>query len=247
MLTGLRGHGARSILPPQINVSSRKRQRAGLTPLTLKRSGAAAGVSGGSDRWSFALIVELLKRVALQCWQAGSARPYNSPPAQAPGAAVLSRRVLAKPEPRAFLRGRVQVEENRGRACELMNQGILALVTSTGCASASALQSLTDAMHIPHLYIQRNGEGSPRTACQFNPSPGGQRYTLAARPPVRLNDVMLTLVEELRWQKFIVASFLTYSREELLALRTKGRAGIRHRHPGGAEEETPGLQGQGLS
>ncbi|KAM9716478.1 glutamate receptor ionotropic, delta-1-like isoform 2-T2 [Menidia menidia] len=36
-------------------------------------------------------------------------------------------------------------------ACELMNQGILALVTSTGCASASALQSLTDAMHIPHL------------------------------------------------------------------------------------------------
>ncbi|XP_038164652.1 glutamate receptor ionotropic, delta-1-like isoform X2 [Cyprinodon tularosa] len=89
-------------------------------------------------------------------------------------------------------------------ACELMNQGILALVTSTGCASASALQSLTDAMHIPHLYIQRNGDGSPRTACQFNPSPGGQRYTLAARPPVRLNNVMLTLVEELRWQKFIV-------------------------------------------
>ncbi|XP_019124584.1 glutamate receptor ionotropic, delta-1 isoform X1 [Larimichthys crocea] len=95
-------------------------------------------------------------------------------------------------------------------ACELMNQGILALVTSTGCASASALQSLTDAMHIPHLYIQRNGEGSPRTACQFNPSPGGQRYTLAARPPVRLNDVMLTLVEELRWQKFIVFYDIEY-------------------------------------
>ncbi|KAF0025926.1 hypothetical protein F2P81_022807 [Scophthalmus maximus] len=91
-----------------------------------------------------------------------------------------------------------------------MNQGILALVTSTGCASASALQSLTDAMHIPHLYIQRNAEGSPRTACQFNPSPGGQRYTLAARPPVRLNDVMLTLVEELRWQKFIVFYDIEY-------------------------------------
>ncbi|XP_029700154.1 glutamate receptor ionotropic, delta-1 isoform X3 [Takifugu rubripes] len=85
-----------------------------------------------------------------------------------------------------------------------MNQGILALVTSTGCASASALQSLTDAMHIPHLYIQRNGDGSPRTACRLNPGPGGQRYTLAARPPVRLNDVMLTLVEELGWQKFII-------------------------------------------
>ncbi|XP_062270324.1 glutamate receptor ionotropic, delta-1 isoform X2 [Platichthys flesus] len=95
-------------------------------------------------------------------------------------------------------------------ACELMNQGILALVTSTGCASASALQSLTDAMHIPHLYIQRSSEGSPRTACHFNPSPGGQRYTLAARPPVRLNDVMLTLVEELRWQKFIVFYDIEY-------------------------------------
>lgn len=93
-----------------------------------------------------------------------------------------------------------------------MNQGILALVTSTGCASASALQSLTDAMHIPHLYIQRNSEGSPRTACQFNPSPGGQRYTLAARPPVRLNDVMLTLVEELRWQKFIVFYDIEYGK-----------------------------------
>uniref|UniRef100_A0A8C4ZLL4 Glutamate receptor n=1 Tax=Gadus morhua TaxID=8049 RepID=A0A8C4ZLL4_GADMO len=72
-------------------------------------------------------------------------------------------------------------------ACELMNQGILALVTSRGCAAAS-----------------RKGEGSPRTGCHLNPSPGGQRYTLSARPPVRLNDVMLTLVEELRWQKFII-------------------------------------------
>ncbi|KAL3045998.1 hypothetical protein OYC64_004082 [Pagothenia borchgrevinki] len=91
-----------------------------------------------------------------------------------------------------------------------MNQGILALVTSTGCASASALQSLTDAMHIPHLYVQRSSEGSPRTSCPFNPSPGGHRYTLSARPPVRLNDVMLTLVEELRWQKFIIFYDIEY-------------------------------------
>uniref|UniRef100_A0A8C8F538 Glutamate receptor n=1 Tax=Oncorhynchus tshawytscha TaxID=74940 RepID=A0A8C8F538_ONCTS len=89
-------------------------------------------------------------------------------------------------------------------ACELMNQGILALVTSTGCAAANALQSLTDAMHIPHLFIQRNGEGTPRTSCHLNPSPDGESYTLAARPPARLNDVMLTLVTELRWQKFII-------------------------------------------
>ncbi|XP_026209766.1 glutamate receptor ionotropic, delta-1 [Anabas testudineus] len=89
-------------------------------------------------------------------------------------------------------------------ACELMNQGILALVTSTGCAAASALQSLTDAMHIPHLFIQRNGDGAPRTACQLNPSPDGESYTLAARPPVRISDVLLTLVSELYWQKFII-------------------------------------------
>ncbi|XP_016315873.1 glutamate receptor ionotropic, delta-1-like [Sinocyclocheilus anshuiensis] len=85
-----------------------------------------------------------------------------------------------------------------------MNQGILALVSSTGCAAANALQSLTDAMHIPHLFIQRNGDGTPRAECQLNPSPDGERYTLAARPPVRLNDVMITLVSELRWHKFIV-------------------------------------------
>lgn len=85
-----------------------------------------------------------------------------------------------------------------------MNQGILALVTSTGCAAASALQSLTDAMHIPHLFIQRNGDGGPRTACQLNPSPDGESYTLAARPPVRINDVLLTLVSEFGWQKFII-------------------------------------------
>lgn len=89
-------------------------------------------------------------------------------------------------------------------ACELMNQGILALVTSTGCAAASALQSLTDAMHIPHLFIQRNGDGAPRAACHLNPSPDGESYTLAARPPVRINEVLLTLVSELHWQKFII-------------------------------------------
>lgn len=85
-----------------------------------------------------------------------------------------------------------------------MTQGILALVTSTGCASANALQSLTDAMHIPHLFVQRNSGGSPRTACHLNPSPDGEAYTLASRPPVRLNDVMLRLVTELRWQKFVM-------------------------------------------
>lgn len=85
-----------------------------------------------------------------------------------------------------------------------MTQGILALVTSTGCASANALQSLTDAMHIPHLFVQRNPGGSPRTACHLNPSPDGEAYTLASRPPVRLNDVMLRLVSELRWQKFVM-------------------------------------------
>lgn len=85
-----------------------------------------------------------------------------------------------------------------------MTQGILALVTSTGCASANALQSLTDAMHIPHIFVQRNVAGSPRTVCHLNPSLDGEEYTLAARPHVRLNDVMLKLVTELRWQKFIV-------------------------------------------
>ncbi|KAF7247403.1 Glutamate receptor ionotropic, delta-1 [Varanus komodoensis] len=100
-----------------------------------------------------------------------------------------------------------------------MTLGILALVTSTGCASANALQSLTDAMHIPHLFVQRNTGGSPRTACHLNPSLEEDEYTLAARPPVRLNDVMLKLVTELRWQKFIVFYDSDYGLAFLLDLR----------------------------
>lgn len=104
-----------------------------------------------------------------------------------------------------------------------MTQGILALVTSTGCASANALQSLTDAMHIPHLFVQRNPGGSPRTACHLNPSPDGEAYTLASRPPVRLNDVMLRLVTELRWQKFV----MFYDSEYGELGRRVGRRGAR--------------------
>uniref|UniRef100_UPI00398E9103 glutamate receptor ionotropic, delta-1-like n=1 Tax=Pristiophorus japonicus TaxID=55135 RepID=UPI00398E9103 len=89
-------------------------------------------------------------------------------------------------------------------ACDLMTQGILALVSSTGCTSATALQSLTDTMHIPHLFVQRNNAGSPRTACQLSRNPNLEEYTLPARPPIRIGDVMIRLVNELRWQKFIV-------------------------------------------
>ncbi|XP_072827221.1 glutamate receptor ionotropic, delta-1-like [Vicugna pacos] len=85
-----------------------------------------------------------------------------------------------------------------------MTQGILALVTSTGCASANTLQSLTDVMHVPDLFVQCSPEGSLLTACHLNPSPDGEVYTLASRPPMRLNDVMLRLVTELCWQKIIM-------------------------------------------
>ncbi|XP_055517796.1 glutamate receptor ionotropic, delta-1-like [Leucoraja erinacea] len=89
-------------------------------------------------------------------------------------------------------------------ACDLMTQGILALVSSTGCTSASALQSLTDTMHIPHLFVQRSNGATPRTACQFVRNPDIEGYTLPARPLIRIGDVMLRLVNELRWQKFII-------------------------------------------
>ncbi|EPY88978.1 hypothetical protein CB1_000142019 [Camelus ferus] len=59
----------------------------------------------------------------------------------------------------------------------------------------------------------------PCPACHLNPSPDGEAYTLASRPPVRLNDVMLRLVTELRWQKFVMFydseyDFLTSSAQE---------------------------------
>lgn len=89
-------------------------------------------------------------------------------------------------------------------ACELMNRGILALVSSIGCMSAGSLQSLADAMHIPHLFIQRAPAGTPRSSCP--PTTPGQPddYTLFVRPPVYLNNVIFHVVMEYTWQKFII-------------------------------------------
>lgn len=85
-----------------------------------------------------------------------------------------------------------------------MNQGILALVSSIGCTSAGSLQSLADAMHIPHLFIQRSTGGTPRSSCGLTRSNRNDDYTLSVRPPVYLNDVILRVITEYAWQKFII-------------------------------------------
>nr|XP_055024079.1 glutamate receptor ionotropic, delta-2 isoform X1 [Misgurnus anguillicaudatus] len=89
-------------------------------------------------------------------------------------------------------------------ACELMNRGILALVSSIGCMSAGSLQSLADAMHIPHLFIQRAPGGTPRSSCPPTSHAQPDDYTLFVRPPVYLNDVIFQVVMEYTWQKFII-------------------------------------------
>uniref|UniRef100_A0A3B5QGV3 Glutamate receptor n=1 Tax=Xiphophorus maculatus TaxID=8083 RepID=A0A3B5QGV3_XIPMA len=90
-------------------------------------------------------------------------------------------------------------------ACELMNRGILALVSSIGCMSAGSLQTLADAMHIPHLYIQRSPVGTPRSTCPpTSRIPGADDYTLMVRPPVFLNEVIMQVVSEYSWQKFVL-------------------------------------------
>ncbi|XP_070760583.1 glutamate receptor ionotropic, delta-2 [Enoplosus armatus] len=90
-------------------------------------------------------------------------------------------------------------------ACELMNRGILALVSSIGCMSAGSLQTLADAMHIPHLFVQRSPAGTPRSACPpTSRIPGTDDYTLMVRPPVYLNEVIMQVVSEYSWQKFIL-------------------------------------------
>ncbi|XP_033891035.1 glutamate receptor ionotropic, delta-2-like [Acipenser ruthenus] len=89
-------------------------------------------------------------------------------------------------------------------ACELMNHGILALVSSIGCMSAGSIQSLADAMHIPHLFIQRAPAGTPRSSCSIIHRLTNDDYTLFVRPPVYLNEVILRVVAEYAWQKFII-------------------------------------------
>lgn len=86
-----------------------------------------------------------------------------------------------------------------------MNRGILALVSSIGCMSAGSLQTLANAMHIPHLFIQRSPAGTPRSACPPTSRVAGtDDYTLMVRPPVYLNEVIMQVVSEYSWQKFIV-------------------------------------------
>uniref|UniRef100_A0A669AXE5 Glutamate receptor n=1 Tax=Oreochromis niloticus TaxID=8128 RepID=A0A669AXE5_ORENI len=63
-------------------------------------------------------------------------------------------------------------------ACELMNRGILAL---------------------------RSPAGTPRSACPpTSRVPGTDDYTLMVRPPVYLNEVIMQVVSEYSWQKFVL-------------------------------------------
>lgn len=102
-------------------------------------------------------------------------------------------------------------------ACELMNRGILALVSSIGCMSAGSLQTLADAMHIPHLFIQRSPAGTPRSACPpTSRIPGTDDYTLMVRPPVYLNEVIMQVVSEYSWQKFILFYDSDFGKEKLI-------------------------------
>ncbi|XP_032805399.1 glutamate receptor ionotropic, delta-1-like isoform X2 [Petromyzon marinus] len=87
-------------------------------------------------------------------------------------------------------------------ACELMAQGILALVSSTGCSQAGALRALTDSLHIPHLFVQRGAGGSPHSDCQRPRA--GPGYTLVLRPPALATQVALRAVTEFHWQRFLV-------------------------------------------
>lgn len=71
--------------------------------------------------------------------------------------------------------------------------------------SAGSLQTLADAMHIPHLLIQRSPAGTPRSDCSpTSRFPGTDDYTLMVRPPVYLNEVIMQVVSEYSWQKFIL-------------------------------------------
>ncbi|XP_043559653.1 glutamate receptor ionotropic, delta-2-like isoform X3 [Chiloscyllium plagiosum] len=89
-------------------------------------------------------------------------------------------------------------------ACDLVSQGILALVSSTGCAPSASLQSFADGMHIPHLYIQRTPAGTPRSQCSITRNTRNSDYTLSVRPPDYFNEVILKVITEFSWQKFMI-------------------------------------------
>ncbi|XP_067899075.1 glutamate receptor ionotropic, delta-2-like isoform X2 [Heterodontus francisci] len=89
-------------------------------------------------------------------------------------------------------------------ACDLVSQGILALVSSTSCAPSASLQSFADGMHIPHLYIQRTSAGTPRSQCSIARNARNNDYTLSIRPPDYFNEVIFKVITEFSWQKFMI-------------------------------------------
>ncbi|XP_072120549.1 glutamate receptor ionotropic, delta-2-like [Mobula birostris] len=89
-------------------------------------------------------------------------------------------------------------------ACDLVSQGILALVSSTGCAPSASLQSFANGMQIPHLYIQRTQAGTPRSRCSIARNARNNDYTLSVRPPDYFNEVILKVISEFSWQKFMI-------------------------------------------
>lgn len=85
-------------------------------------------------------------------------------------------------------------------ACDLMTQGILALVTATGCRLRCS-PSQTRCIPTSLCPAQPRGLSAHRLPSEPQRSRG---LHAGLQTPVRLNDVMLRLVTELRWQKFVM-------------------------------------------
>ncbi|GCB65306.1 hypothetical protein scyTo_0007685 [Scyliorhinus torazame] len=59
-------------------------------------------------------------------------------------------------------------------------------------------------MNIPHLYIQRTPAGTPRSQCSIARNARNSDYTLSLRPPDYFNEVILKVITEFSWQKFMI-------------------------------------------
>ncbi|XP_078659249.1 glutamate receptor ionotropic, delta-1-like [Branchiostoma floridae x Branchiostoma belcheri] len=101
------------------------------------------------------------------------------------------------------------------KVCSLMTSQIAALVSITSQSTNTVLQSMTNTMTLPHLYV-------PRPSCNCNVlEPKG--YSLSMRPrQSQLDQALLTLIKQQHWRSIVLIYDESYDFERLQTLIIEG-------------------------
>ncbi|XP_078672347.1 glutamate receptor ionotropic, delta-1-like [Branchiostoma floridae x Branchiostoma belcheri] len=101
------------------------------------------------------------------------------------------------------------------KGCNLMADGIAAIVSSTSCPTNIALQSVCNAMHVPLVFVARDN-------CQVT---AGRKYTLSMRPEASgIDRALADVILQQRWRSMVVFydDYYAFSRIQNVLALTRG-------------------------